>query len=724
MLEQLRKSGASVAIYLIFGLLIIIFVINFAPNAGSGQGGGCSPGGAVMTVGSAKLNQSAYHVAYAANKYSGRQKVYAALEMMIRRELLADGASAAGIRVTKDAVEAEMKKGYFFYAGFRIPDYQVEPMGGPQFVSEHSFFDVVDGDHFFNFGKFKGWVNSLNVSIGSYYDEQARAMQAALYSELLQESVRVSRDEALSDYLFASNTVSYDTVTFDPSAYRDAMRLADADVTRFLGGHEADVKKKYTDEERTYKGTKPALKLRQIKIDTDPAEPKPAEKPADPAKPADPTKPADPKPADAKPADAKPADVKPADVKPADPKPADPKKPAEKAEPKKPTTAEAKAKLETARTAIAANKQKFADAAKALSTDDATKWNGGDVGWKQLDNAGLGDKAVNDAVKALKPGEMTAVVVGENAVYLVMAEDKREGDLTFDQVKGEIAAEMARDVWSKEAAKRAALDAFSAAHAGTAKNLSDLFERGVNQREQQRQMQELIEQQMQQQQHGSLDQPEKDHLASWQASDDKAPAGTAGAAPPAAGTGSAAPTPAAGSAAPATGSAAPATGTGSGAGAPTSPPPAPAPVELKASTDVLPAFGEIKKPKVVAETKVQRQKDMPGLETVTDASTALFDELQPGMLGKKVYETPEGFVLLQLIDKQAPKVEDFDKIADQEIARLRSIRGRMAVEGWLKTRCEALKKDGKIKPVADLVHETDDAGKPLPQVYQPCMSFR
>jgi parvulin-like peptidyl-prolyl isomerase len=719
MLEQLRKSGASIAIYLIFGLLIIIFVINFAPNAGSGQGGGCSPGGAVMTVGSSKLNQAAYHVAYAANKYSGRQKVYAALEMMIRRELLADGASAAGIRVTKDAVEAEMKKGYFFYAGFRIPDYQLDPMGGPQFVSEHSFFDVVDGEQFFNFGKFKGWVNSLNTSVGSYYDEQARAMQAALFSELLQESVRVSRDEALSDYLFASNTVSYDTVTFAPDAYREAMRLSDADVTRFIASHEADVKKKYADEERTYKATKPALKLRQIKIDIEPA---PAAAPVDPTKPGG---------GAGSGSAAAPADgagsgsgsaAKPADAPKTAEKPADAKTPAEKTEPKKPTADEAKAKLETARTAIAANKQKFADAAKTLSTDDATKWNGGDVGWKSIDNAGLGDKAINDAVKALKPGEMTAVVVGETAVYLVMADDKREGDLSYDQVKGEIAAEMARDVWSKEAAKRAALDAFKAAHAGTAKNLSDLFERGVNQREQQRQMQQMIEQQLQQQQHGSIETHEKDTLASWQASDDKAPAGTAGpgSAAPAAGSGSAAP--AAGSAAPAAGSGS--AGSGSAASAPTTPPPAPAPVELTPSTDVLPAFGDIKKPKVVAETKVQKQKDMPGLETIADASTALFDELQPGMLGKRVYETPEGFVLVQLIDKQAPKVEDFDKVADQEIARIRSIRGRMAVEGWLKTRCEALKKDGKIKPSADLVHESDDAGKPLPQVYVPCMSFR
>ena len=41
MLEQSRRQGASIFIYLIFGLLIVIFVINFNPGAGGGQSG-CS----------------------------------------------------------------------------------------------------------------------------------------------------------------------------------------------------------------------------------------------------------------------------------------------------------------------------------------------------------------------------------------------------------------------------------------------------------------------------------------------------------------------------------------------------------------------------------------------------------------------------------------------------------------------------------------------------------
>src|SRR5678816_1154674 len=100
MFEQLRKSGASVFIYLIFGLLIVIFVINFAPNAGQG-GGGCMGGSSTpITVDGNKTSLTAYRIAYGGNGGKGREKVYLALELLIRKELLAQAAEARGIRVT------------------------------------------------------------------------------------------------------------------------------------------------------------------------------------------------------------------------------------------------------------------------------------------------------------------------------------------------------------------------------------------------------------------------------------------------------------------------------------------------------------------------------------------------------------------------------------------------------------------------------------------------
>ncbi len=694
MLESLRKSGASIAIYLIFGLLIVIFVINFAPNAGSGAGGGCMPGGTnALTVDGVKVNQTGYKIAYSGNQYNGRQKVYVALEYLIRRELLAQAAAEHGIRVTSDLVDEEIKKGYFFVGGQR------QNLGTV-------LFDEIDGERFFNFGKLKGWVNTLNVSLNSYKDEQARGLQAALMAEVIQDSVRVSREEALASYLFENNTVSYDVVQFTPATYRDAMRLSDADVQRFLAAHEDDVKKKWTELERTYKATQPALKVRSIFITK-----------LEPAKPAD---------------AAKPADGAGAGSGAAAPPPApEPAKVAESSDGKTPPAKpvgmpveEAKTKLEAARAAITAGKQKFADAARQLSTDETAKINGGDMGWQKIESAQMGDKAVNDAIKTLKPGELSPVITTEAGAYLVMAEDKREGDLTYDQVKAELAVDLAKDLWSKEAAKRAALDGLAAIRAGTGKPLDQVFQREVNMEQEQRRMQEQIERAMQQQKHGSIVTESANIPAAWTAEDPvtgSAGSGVSSGTTPASSDAGSAAKPTTGSAAkPTTGSAAPP------AGSAAPPVPAVAAADLTPSKDVLPAFAtDMVKPKVVNHGPVPRLKSLPAVGASTPAINALFEEMSAGMLAKQVYQADDGsYVLLQLTEKSAPKVEEFDKVADQEIKEMRDLRAMIAVEQWLKTRCEALAKDSKIKPLADLISESDDKGAPLPAVYRPCMSFR
>ncbi len=316
-----------------------------------------------------------------------------------------------------------------------------------------------------------------------------------------------------------------------------------------------------------------------------------------------------------------------------------------------------------------------------------------------------------------------------------MAEEKREGDLTYDQVKAELAVDLAKDLWSKEAAKRAALDALATVSAGTGKPLDQVFKREVNMQQQQLDMQQQIERAMQlQQKQGAIVTESANIPAAWTA-EDPVPAAGAGGGGSAAPAGSAAPIPAAGSAAkPATGSAAPpATGsaTPSAAGSAATPaptPPAPdAPVvDLTPTKDVLPAFAtDMTKPTVVSQGPTPRLKDLPVIGASKAAIDALFDELTPGMLAKQVYQTESGaYVLVQLVAKSAPKVDEFDKVADQEIKDMRDLRAMIAVEQWLKTRCEALAKDSKIKPLSELIAESDDKGAPLPVAYKPCMSFR
>ena len=717
MLEQMRQRGASIFIYLIFGILIAVFVINFAPNQG-GQGGCGTQSNEVVDVDGNGANLSAYRIAYSNhyNRLRSREKVYFALETLIRREILAEAAAEKGLRVTGDMVDDEIKKGYFFQGGLRIPL-------GANIFDEHE-----DGTRTWNVRKFKNWVANLDVkSTSTYRDEQVRSMQAALMYELLTQSTRVSREEALSDFLYTKNTVSYDVVTFAAAPYRAALRMTDADVERYLTAHEADVKARYTQDERLYKGLKPQLKLRQIFIAK--AEPPKA-----------PEKAPEPAPGSGSGSAAGSAAGSGAGSGSATP-PAPKKEEPKKVEPPKVVglpIEEAKAKLEAARTAIAANKQKFADAAKQLATDENAKVNGGDLGWRSLENPQLGDKAVNDAVKALKPGELTPVITTDTGAYLVMAEDKREGDLAYDKVKHEIASELARDVFAKEAAKRAALAAIDEARKDTGKNLYDMFEKEPDpsggmpnmdflndpnmSEDEKRMILEQLKQQMQQQQQKSgqlMTWESKDIPVKWDSHNEKdPPAAGSGSAKPAAGSGS-------GSAAkPAAGG-----GSGSATGSGTTPPPIEAPPTpgiatvippVEATKDTLPQFGTVEKPKIVHFDSESRKSTLPGL--AKELTPVIFDELSAGMLAKRVYEVEGNYVLVQITNKTQAKVEDFDKDADRYISRLQLVRSYSAVEDWIEERCKALHKDKKIIPMKELVNETDEkTGKPAPQVYQPCM---
>jgi len=707
MLEQMRKQGASIFVYLIFCLLIAIFVINFRPGQSRQDDNGCrGTSNVVISVDGNEATQTAFKMAYSSgyNWGTSKSKVWIALETLIRRELLASEAEKRGLLVNEDLVNDEIKKGYFFSA-VPVPPGQSEQVE-EQYRPIRKFIPgIFDENGYWNIKAFTGWVSQLNVSRNAYIEEQRRSVLASMMSDILLESVQVSKEEALSDFLYEGNTATYDVVAFKPEMYRSAFRVTDADIQRFLKDHADEVQARYKADERTYKGTKPALKLRQIFIAK--AEPAKAEPPKAPEAPAGAGSAAG---SGAGSAAAKTDDKK------------DDKKDAKKADDKKVAAKpvgmpidEAKAKLEAVKKD---GKDKFAVAAATLNTDDAAKAVAGDIGWHTIDNATLGEKAVNDAVKTLKPGEMTPVIATDKGAYLILAEDKREGDLGFDQVKTELAWEMAKDVWAKEAAKRAALSALNGAKgaqldelyqkdapSGGGMDLEQLLNDPNVPEEQKAKLRELMKGA-----HGSLETaPQKDIPAGWFETQEKA--GSAAPAP------APAPAPAGSAATPATGSAAtpapvPAT------------PPAPAAAPIVASKDTLPLMSDVTPPHVNRYNNKTRAKQMNGLGASKEAIAAVFDELQPGQLATRVYEGEGGaYVVVQLVQRNQPNVADFDKDADRRVAELRTARANAFLDSWLRDKCETLAKANKIKPNPELLVERDDQGKVLPVTYKPCMTF-
>ena len=635
MLEQMRRQGASIFVYLIFCLLILIFVINFRPGQSRQGDNGCrGTSNSVISVDGVDATQTAFKVAYSANNASGKNKTYVALEWLIRRELLAQAAEKRGLLVNDDLIMNEIKHGRFFYAG-----HSVQIPG------------IFDQDGVWNLRAFQMWHdNQLNVSRNSYIEEQKRALLASMMADILKESVQVSRDEALAQFLFEHNTAAYDVVAFKPETYRSALQITNADIDRWGDAHADEVAARFKADERLYKATKPSLLLRQIFI--------------------------------AKPADGAGSAAMTQDA--------------------------AKAKLEHVKKDVGTDKAKFIAAAKELSTDPAAKAASGALGWHTADNAMLGDKAVTDAVKALKPGDVSAVIATDKGTYLILAEDKREGDLKLEQVKHEIAETLAKDSWSKEAAKRAALAGLAAARGnGLKMNLEDLYkptesaQPGINEDQLQQLLQDpntpdeikkqILQKMLEQHggQHGEREVVGKDVAAGWLADDSGA---------------------------------VPATGSAAGSAAP---PAAPAvEPDVVATKDQLPAMTEVEKPGLEHVPATPRQKQLPGLGSSKQAATAVFDELKPGDIASKIYDADGSYVLIQLRDRQQPNIADFDKDADDRVAALRAQRAEAFLESWLKTRCDTLAKEGKIIPSAEKVSERDDNGKPLPVTYKPCMMMR
>jgi parvulin-like peptidyl-prolyl isomerase len=671
----MRRQGASIFIYVIFGILIAVFVINFGPqNKGHDSGGCTGTSNSAIVVDGSPANFTAMRIAFSNHFNHGngtKGKQYVALETLIRREILADTAASHGLDTTAGMADDEMRTGSFFLGGYRLPGGWMTLHGNAQVGQELIF------DH----EKFNPFVkNTLNVSSAAFLEEQSRSLLAHVAQQMLLGSTIVTIEEARAHYRFEHTTVSYDAVVFRGDEYRTAMKLTNADAARFLAAHPAAVKARFQRDETThYNLSKEQRHLREVFI--------------------------------AKADDA------------------------------------AKKKLAAARADVIAKKKTMAEVARELSTDDVLKADAGDIGWRSAESPQLPEKTVNDAVKQLKVGgDPTEVIATDKGAYLVAAEGTRTGQLKWDDkdVQLEAARDVAREEWSKEKARRDADAALADALAGKGKNLADVYplekpampemtpdqERALE--EYKRQIQEQMNQQPKEKEapggdgagsagsagsasagsgerHARVEAWSKDQPAAWTEAEEKTAAGS--------GTGS---------------------GSGSGSGAKVGA------GKEDYSKDELPKFGEMKKPHGEHFGPMTRNPVLPAVGSAADAKRALFDELSPGNVAKRVYDGDGGFVLVQLLERRTADFgPDFDKQADWlinepchlekvpgafggpeqyfEKCGLRATRARKLVEAFLKQRCDELVKDNKIHPNDEYLTETDEkTGQRVQSGYKPC----
>lgn len=673
MLEQLRRNSRSFIIWLIFGVIIAVFIINFGPQANQTAGCGASKS-SVVSVDDFSVSEHSWRFGMnSLNQGSRRQRGEYVMDALIMRELLAQAAEDAGIRVSEELATTKLKRGEVLVLGQRVD--------GTNLYFKDGFFDFPTLERLA-----KGWGLA---SVDQFVFQQRRELLADAMRELIIRSAAASHDEALGRFTYENDTATIDVVRFRASDYARAQDLKPTHVEWFANEFPDRIKEQYEADARLYKGIKPQGHIRQIFFAKQPTPP-PTEDGSQP--------------------------------------PADP----------------AKANLEALREQIAAGTVTFEQAAKEKSEDPATQFRGGDHGWRTLEAPGLGATELTDALKDLEVGKVSAVIESTRGFHLLLLEGKREGDLALDDVKSEIAEKLAGQFYARAHARLAAKTALALARAGDGQDLSEMFTKEATPAPSQpgqftpEQLQELLKGQEgldpamleklleKQNVGGSLYKEGEVVPAEWRDPQVDLRRQPSEAAKKALGQDGEDPT----AAALPEGVTETVTPAPPGANDPSA-----EDVALKARYDLaadkltLEDLPVLITPPEAPKTRTygpftRSTEGVPGLGKSTAMMAAVFDTLATGQLGEAVYDIEDDFVIVQMVNRAEPNLEDFQRDVAAKIDTMGVERGQKLLREWVFERCKRARDSGEIDVNPLHLEETDESGRKIPVTYKACESLQ
>jgi peptidyl-prolyl cis-trans isomerase D len=399
----LRRSSQSLLIYVLFGIVIAVFIINFGPQSQGGCESQVSRASYAATVNGSTVSARDFRYAYIlaggpqyqpqrAKELRIRERV---LDELLERELLSAEADRLGFAVSEEEVEDLIAQGKLIGLG-----------GFEQTATAMQKDGVFDYDSFVRFVQFQ-----LGISPKAFIDQQRREMLAARVRHLLRNGVNVSEHEVKGEFERQSNQVNLEYVRFSWRRHEDGIELAPAEIEAYAKANEKKLKELYEQRKFLYENAPKERRLRQILVALDSG-----------------------------------------------------------ASPDATKAAEKKAQLLLERT----KKEGFAAVAKAASDDTRSKVRGGDVGWRRQGATPYG-AALEEKVWAAKDGEVVGPMKGNDGFYLVLPEASREGNITFEQVRPDLAETELRQERAKAKAKVEADAALVKAKAAKDKALKDLY---------------------------------------------------------------------------------------------------------------------------------------------------------------------------------------------------------------------------------------------------------
>jgi peptidyl-prolyl cis-trans isomerase D len=407
MLEQMRKSSQSLLIYILFGIVIAVFIINFGPQ--SRGGGGCEGalGGdeSAARIDGEALSEQAFRSSFlllgGGNQPSQMLKLRrfkeTVMDKLIERELLAQEAERLGFSISEDDVHKMLLDGRII--GLGIP---------------HSI-PRIQRDGVFNYDQFKTFTQfELGLTPDRFVEQQQREMLANTMRDLLRASVKVSPEEVKAAFDIKNRQINLEYVRFPSRKYEGEVELSADEIAAYVKANEAKLKETFGQRKSLYTDMPPEVRVREILVKV-PAAPDASSG-----------------------GDSAGASTAAGDA--------------------------AKKRAEALRARIAKG-EPFAKVARAASDDEDSRTRGGDLGWRRKGTLGLDDPG-EAQLFAAKPGEVAGPLKTAQGFALLTTSGTRKGTLGFDDVKAELAEEnlrMEKAIALAKAKAQAALDAARAA---------------------------------------------------------------------------------------------------------------------------------------------------------------------------------------------------------------------------------------------------------------------
>lgn len=251
---------------------------------------------------------------------------------------------------------------------------------------------------------YKRYVTNYEGTSPRKFEERMRRDLLAQKSlELAMGALTVSEDEIRNEFLKSEEAASIDWVRFAPAQFKDQVEVSDAEVAKVLADRQDEVRQRYEDNKWRWLQPK-GIKARRL------FEPVPQDATAE-------------------------------------------------------VEAAARKKVEDAVAALASGTA-WEEEARNFTADPAAQGAAGEVGWVELGRSPYGRTFEEETFK-LTPGQRSDVVRDRFGFQVIEALEVRQAqEKSFDDVKNEVARELAQETKATELAKAAAVAALEKLKAG------------------------------------------------------------------------------------------------------------------------------------------------------------------------------------------------------------------------------------------------------------------